>query len=114
MKQIQIGLPVKQTLLLYPKIKQWVQNLKFAAPYIFSPTSENTLKECEYPCNLMFKGCLLCCVYDMVIASENEAHIIEWTTANLPSNAQILNWEKANTFLSLCVCRKYELSTGTS
>lgn len=92
MKQIQMGLHVKQTLLLYPKIKQWVQNLKFAAPHIFSATPENTLRECEYPCDLMFKGCLLCCVYDMVIASDNEANIIEWTTANLPSNAQILNW----------------------
>ncbi len=92
MKQIHMGLPVKQLLNAYPKIKQWIKHLELAAPCIFSSTPDNTFKECEYPCNLMFKGCLLCCVYDMVIASDNQANIIEWTTAKLPFNAQRLNW----------------------
>ncbi|NJM21800.1 MAG: PD-(D/E)XK nuclease family protein [Richelia sp. RM1_1_1] len=92
MKQIQMGLPVTPLLKNYPKIKQWIKKLKLAAPYIFAPAPQNTLKECEYPRNLMIKCCLLCCVYDMVIASEQEARIIEWTTAKIPFNAQTLNW----------------------
>ncbi|NJM23793.1 MAG: PD-(D/E)XK nuclease family protein [Richelia sp. SL_2_1] len=92
MKQIHMGLPVKQLLDAYPKIKQWIKNLELVAPHIFSATPENSFKECEYPRNLILKGCLLCCIYDMIITSDNEASIIEWTTAKIPFNAQILNW----------------------
>ncbi|NJO59356.1 MAG: PD-(D/E)XK nuclease family protein [Richelia sp. RM2_1_2] len=92
MKQMQMGLPTAHLLKNHPKIEQWITNLELTAPYIFSSTPKNTLKECEYPCHLMFKGCLLCCIYDMIIASEKEASIIEWTTAKIPFNAQILNW----------------------
>lgn len=95
MKQLLMGLPVSSLLSNYPYLHHWVEGLKKAAPYIFTPASSEELKECEYPCTLMVEGHLLSVVYDMLIASAERAQIVEWTTSKMPSKPQFIrdNWQ---------------------
>ena len=95
MKQRLIGLPISFLLDAYPQYAQWIASLQSVAPYIFTPAPPDTLKECEYPCTLMSERHLFTCVYDLLIADNDKATIVEWTTSSMPSNPKLItaNWQ---------------------
>jgi hypothetical protein len=85
MKQLLMGLPVEPLLNAYPQMHRWISSLQLAAPEIFSDEPD-TFKECDHQCTLICEGHLLSVVYNLLIADNNQAQIIEWTTATLPNS----------------------------
>lgn len=84
-KQLLMGLPVEPLLEAYPQMQYWISSLKTAAPEIFS-NEPNIFKECDHHRTLMYEGHLLSVVYNLLLADDNQAQIIEWTTGTLPAS----------------------------
>lgn len=80
-----MGLPVEPLLEAYPQMHRWISSIKAAVPSIFSDETD-IFKECDYPRTLICKGHLISVVYNLLIAYDNQAQIIEWTTATLPDS----------------------------
>ena len=104
MQQRELGLPVKSLVQQYPQILEWVTALDKAAPEIFSPeawgspTSAPTIesfRQAEHWRTLHFKDYAFAVVYDLLIADEKSAAILDWKTYPRPQNRKWVaqNWQ---------------------
>ncbi len=98
MQQRELGLPIDTIVAEYPELKQCLTQFIQAAPEsLISSCSENLqgFREPEYQLTLNFNNYLLVVIYDLIIADEKTAQIIDWKTYPRPQNREKLaqNWQ---------------------
>lgn len=96
MQQRELGLPIESILLQDDKLRQCFTFLYDDTSEIFQSKSDNNIfREAEHHRILNFQGYLLPVVYDLLIAEENQAQIIDWKTYPVPEKPEKLkkNWQ---------------------
>lgn len=110
MQQRELGLPVKSLVRQYPQILEWVTALDKAAPEIFSPVAEDadptaadptaaptgkSFRQAEHWRTLHFQDYTFAAVYDLLIADEKSAAILDWKTYPRPQDRKWVaqNWQ---------------------
>lgn len=96
MQQRELGLPIESLLQEDSKMQHSVVALISAAPEILTPnpTSEN-FRDSEHFRSFNFHGYLLTVAYDLLIASEKKAQILDWKTYPEPKKRHFLeqDWQ---------------------
>ncbi|XTZ12593.1 MAG: PD-(D/E)XK nuclease family protein [cyanobacterium endosymbiont of Rhopalodia inflata] len=94
MQQHELGLSIE---LLVAKDKQMRNSLNALIDTVSSlrNPSKNIWKEAEHSRNFKFKGYLLTVIYDLLIAEQKKAEILDWNTYLKPENSEKLanNWQ---------------------
>lgn len=95
MQQRAIGLSIDSFLESDAQLRGWVDGLNAAVPFILEKTSDETFKESEHYRTLQFQDYLLTVVYDLLIANDVQAQILDWKTYPKPQNPKFLeqNWQ---------------------
>ncbi|MGB3188410.1 MAG: PD-(D/E)XK nuclease family protein [Limnoraphis sp.] len=98
MQQRELGLPLDQLIAANPQLGQDLTALIQAAPDLFNSDSNSldlTFREAEHQRTLNFRGHLLLGIYDLLIADQKKAQIIDWKTYPRPQNSDhlIKNWQ---------------------
>ena len=95
MQQRELGLPIESLLREEPELDQSIKALIQAAPNILDQDHSNSWRDPEHSRTLSFGNYLLTVVYDLLIASKNQAQIIDWKTYLQPPNKINLahNWQ---------------------
>lgn len=87
MQQRELGLPVDSLLLQNPELERYFNALITAAPEIFANQPEAEIfRGAEHQRTLNFGDYLLTVRYDLLIAYQKNAKIIDWKTYPLPQN----------------------------
>lgn len=94
MQQRELGLPVESLCEEEPKLQQWMTALVSATPGILTPDSEK-FRESEHRRTLNLQGYLLTVIYDLLIADNEVAQILDWKTYPQPKQREGLenNWQ---------------------
>lgn len=94
MQQRELGLPIDSLLHEEPELANSIQALIETAPEILTQDS-NSWRESEHSRTLNFGNYLLTVVYDLLIANDNQAQIIDWKTYLQPPKKNHLarNWQ---------------------
>ncbi|HEY9850930.1 MAG TPA: PD-(D/E)XK nuclease family protein [Leptolyngbyaceae cyanobacterium] len=96
MQQRELGLPIESIVQEDAKMQKWITALVSAAPEILTPnTSKKIFRESEHCRVINFQGYVLTVVYDLLIAEEKQAQILDWKTYPLPKNRRWLerDWQ---------------------
>ncbi|MCL6754594.1 PD-(D/E)XK nuclease family protein [Nostoc sp. CCCryo 231-06] len=96
MQQREMGLPIDSFLQADAKLQSWMLAFADAAPEILTPASDNqTFRESEHYRTLQVQHYLLTVVYDLLIADNQQAQILDWKTYPKPPNKRNLesNWQ---------------------
>jgi len=96
MQQRELGLPIAALMADEPQLREAFRGLIAAAPELFeSPPSGGMWRDAEHQRRLCFGEYLLVAVYDLLIAGEKEAQIIDWKTYPRPQDRTALanNWQ---------------------
>ncbi|NJK37519.1 MAG: PD-(D/E)XK nuclease family protein [Oscillatoriales cyanobacterium SM2_3_0] len=97
MQQREMGLPIDILLETDPELKQCLHEFLQAAPELFpaDKSSDFSFRDPEHQRTFKFENCLLTVVYDLLIAQENLARILDWKTYPRPKNRHYLaqNWQ---------------------
>jgi len=96
MQQREMGLPVEYLLQEDPKMQHSVVSLVTVAPEILTPNPQSrSFRESEHFRSLNFQGYLLTVAYDLLIASEKKAQILDWKNYPEPKKRKWLeeNWQ---------------------
>jgi len=94
MQQRELGLPIETLLAKNQELDQSLQALLQAAPHILDQ-SNNQWREAEHSRTLNFGNYLLTVIYDLLVADDNQAQIIDWKTYLKPQRKDKLaqNWQ---------------------
>lgn len=96
MQQRELGLPIYSLVQEDPQLQRWMSAFASAAPEILSPhTHDPQFRESEHCRTLQVQGYLLTVIYDMLIADDAKAQILDWKTYPKPQNKRKLeqNWQ---------------------
>lgn len=96
MQQRELGLPIESLVEEDPQMERCLTAFLKAAPEIFLPAPDSpTFRQAEHDRAVDFKGYVLTVVYDLLIAGEQEAQILDWKTYPRPQDRQRLaqNWQ---------------------
>ncbi len=95
MQQRELGLPIESLLQEEPELDHSIKALIQAAPNILDQENSCSWREAEHSRTLSFGNYLLTVVYDLLIASDNQAQIIDWKTYLQPPKKNKLahNWQ---------------------
>ena len=96
MQQREMGLPIDNLLQADPKLQNWMTDFSEIAPEIFTPNIDNqTFRESEHYRTLQIGDYLLTVIYDLLIADQNQAQILDWKTYPQPPKRETLaqNWQ---------------------
>lgn len=96
MQQRELGLPIESILAKDDKLSQCFNVFNDKKSDVFQLESDNNIwREAEHNRILNFQGYLLTVVYDLLIAEENQAQIIDWKTYPVPEKPEKLkeNWQ---------------------
>ncbi|WGV27265.1 PD-(D/E)XK nuclease family protein [Halotia branconii] len=96
MQQQEMGLPIDSFLATDTQLQTWMTAFANAAPEILTPVTNNqTFRESEHYRTLQVQDYLLIVVYDLLIATHQQAQILDWKTYPQPPNKRKLeqNWQ---------------------
>ncbi|ALF52057.1 DNA/RNA helicase [Nostoc piscinale CENA21] len=96
MQQREIGLPIDSLLKADPQLQKWMSAFANAAPDIVTPTTNSqTFRESEHYRTLQVQDYLLTVIYDLLIADNQQAQILDWKTYPKPPDKRKLaqNWQ---------------------
>ena len=94
MQQRELGLPIESLLAKDQELDQSLQALLQAAPHILDQ-SNNQWREAEHSRTINFGNYLLTVIYDLLVADDHQAQIIDWKTYLKPQKKDKLakNWQ---------------------
>lgn len=94
MQQRELGLPIESLLVKNQELDQSLQALLQAAPQILDQNN-NQWREAEHSRTLNFGNYLLTVIYDLLVADDRQAQIIDWKTYLKPQRKEKLaqNWQ---------------------
>ncbi|MTJ21847.1 PD-(D/E)XK nuclease family protein [Dolichospermum sp. UHCC 0352] len=96
MQQREMGLPINNLLQADPQLQNWMTDFRKIAPEIFITNIDNqTFRESEHYRTLQIGNYLLTVIYDLLIADQNQAQILDWKTYPQPPKSETLaqNWQ---------------------
>jgi hypothetical protein len=96
MQQQEMGLPIHSFLQTDAQLQRWMSAFTKAAPDILTPIIDQpTFRESEHYRTWQIQDCLFTVIYDLFIADQEQAQIIDWKTYPRPQNSQNLanNWQ---------------------
>ncbi|BCL34700.1 PD-(D/E)XK nuclease family protein [Nostoc sp. MS1] len=96
MQQREMGLPINSFLQADPQLKKWMSAFADAAPEILTPATDRpTFRESEHYRTLQVQDYLLTVIYDLLIADNQQAQILDWKTYPKPPDKRKLskNWQ---------------------
>ncbi|QSV55229.1 MAG: PD-(D/E)XK nuclease family protein [Dolichospermum sp. UKL201] len=96
MQQREMGLPINNLLQADPQLQNWMTDFRKIAPEIFITNIDNqTFRESEHYRTLQIGDYLLTVIYDLLIADQNQAQILDWKTYPQPPKSETLaqNWQ---------------------
>lgn len=94
MQQRELGLPIESLVQEDAQLQSWMTAFASVAPEILTPSSNGqTFRESEHCRTLQVQEYLLTVVYDLLIASELQAQILDWKTYPKP---QVRRWLEQN------------------
>ncbi|MTJ09694.1 PD-(D/E)XK nuclease family protein [Anabaena sp. UHCC 0204] len=96
MQQKEMGLPIDSLLQTDHRLQNWMTDFTKIAPDIFTPDPDNqTFRESEHYRTLQIGDYLLTVIYDLLIADQYQAQILDWKTNPQPPKPKILaqNWQ---------------------
>jgi hypothetical protein len=91
-----MGLPINNLLQADPQLQNWMTDFSKIAPEIFITNIDNqTFRESEHYRTLQIGDYLLTVIYDLLIADQNQAQILDWKTYPQPPKSETLaqNWQ---------------------
>ena len=94
MQQRELGLPIESLLQKDYELDRSLQALLQAAPNILE-LNDNQWREAEHTRTVNFGNYLLTVIYDLLVADDHQAQIIDWKTYLKPQNKNKLarNWQ---------------------
>jgi len=94
MQQRELGLPIESLVQEDPQLQRWMTSLVSAAPEVLIPDPE-TFRQSEYCLTLNVEGYLLTVIYDLLIADDQKAQILDWKTYPQPKHRRWLekDWQ---------------------
>ncbi|MFN6324434.1 MAG: PD-(D/E)XK nuclease family protein, partial [Aphanizomenon sp.] len=96
MQQREMGLPIDNLLQADSQLQSWMTDFSNISPEIFTTDIDNqTFRESEHYRTLQIGDYLLTVIYDLLIADQNQAQILDWKTYPQPPKPEILaqNWQ---------------------
>ncbi|AFZ03709.1 PD-(D/E)XK nuclease family protein [Calothrix sp. PCC 6303] len=96
MQQREMGLPIESILADNPQLQSWMQGFSDVAPNILtSATTTEIFRESEHYRTLQVGNYVLAVIYDLLIADQYQAQILDWKTYPKPLNKKFLekNWQ---------------------
>ncbi|MBW4592563.1 MAG: PD-(D/E)XK nuclease family protein [Brasilonema angustatum HA4187-MV1] len=96
MQQREMGLPIDTFLQEDAQLQRWMSAFANAAPEILNSTpNSQTFRESEHYRTLQVQDYLLTVIYDLLIADNQQAQILDWKTYPKPSQKRKLeqNWQ---------------------
>ncbi|MEI6441608.1 MAG: PD-(D/E)XK nuclease family protein [Nostocales cyanobacterium ELA583] len=96
MQQREMGLPIDNLLQADPKLHNWMTDFSKVAPEIFTTNiDDKTFRESEHYRTLQIGDYLITVIYDLLIADQNQAQILDWKTYPQPPKRETLaqNWQ---------------------
>ena len=96
MQQREMDLPINKLLQADPQLQNWMTDFSKIAPEIFITNIDNqTFRESEHYRTLQIGNYLLTVIYDLLIADQNQAQILDWKTYPQPPKRETLakNWQ---------------------
>lgn len=95
MQQREMGLPIASLLEADTQLQSWMSGFSNAAPEILTPSDSQTFRESEHYRTLQVNNYLLTVVYDLLIADNQQAQILDWKTYHQPPSKGTLqqNWQ---------------------
>ena len=95
MQQQELGLPIETLVQEDPQLQRWMAAFASAAPQILSSNANNQFRESEHCRTLQVQDYLLTVIYDLLVADEHLAQILDWKTYPKPQNKRKLeqNWQ---------------------
>ncbi|XGV95727.1 MAG: PD-(D/E)XK nuclease family protein [Leptolyngbya sp. BL-A-14] len=96
MQQWLLGLPVEPLVQEDPQLQSWFNAFMAVAPKILTLGDDRPIGgQSEHLRTLAFEGYLLTVVYDLLLANEQQAQILDWKTYPRPQNPRWLlqNWQ---------------------
>jgi len=95
MQQREMGLPIDTFLQEDSQLQSWMTAFADAAPEILTPAPGSHFRESEHYRTLQVQDYLLAVIYDLLIADNQQAQILDWKTYPKPPNKRKLeqNWQ---------------------
>ncbi|MBW4478192.1 MAG: PD-(D/E)XK nuclease family protein [Tolypothrix brevis GSE-NOS-MK-07-07A] len=95
MQQQTMGLPIESFLQEDAQLQSWMKAFADAAPEILTDANSETFRDSEHYRTLHFSDYLLTVIYDLLIADNLQAQILDWKTSPKPPNKRYLekNWQ---------------------
>jgi hypothetical protein len=95
MQQREMGLPIQSFLQADTQLQAWMAGFAKAAPEILAPADNQTFRESEHYRTLQVENYLLTVIYDLLIADNQKAQILDWKTYPKPPSKSKLekNWQ---------------------
>ncbi|WP_250121319.1 PD-(D/E)XK nuclease family protein [Chroococcidiopsis sp. CCMEE 29] len=96
MQQRELGLPIESLVQEDKQLQRWMTAFASAAPEILTPdTNSQTFRKSEHCRTLQVQDYLLTVIYDLLIADDRQAQILDWKTYSKPPNKRKLeqNWQ---------------------
>ncbi|MBD2181720.1 PD-(D/E)XK nuclease family protein [Aerosakkonema funiforme] len=96
MQQRELGLPIESIVQEDAQMQRWLTALVSAAPEILTPSFNNkAFRESEHWRVINLQGYVLTVIYDLLIADDKKAQILDWKTYPLPKNRRWLeeDWQ---------------------
>jgi PD-(D/E)XK nuclease superfamily len=96
MQQQEMGLPINNFLQTNAQLQSWMTAFINVAPEILTPdTDDQTFRDSEHYRTLQIQDYLLTVIYDLLIADNQKAQILDWKTYPQPPNKSYLakNWQ---------------------
>ncbi len=95
MQQRELGLPITSLVEEDAQLQGWMTAFASAAPEILATNTNNQFRESEHCRTLQVQDYLLTVIYDLLIADDSSAQILDWKTYPKPQNRRWLelNWQ---------------------
>lgn len=95
MQQREMGLPIESFLEADTQLHNWMTGFAEVAPEILTPTCGDIFRESEHYRTLQIQDYLFTVVYDLLIADNYQAQILDWKTYPKPPHKRNLekNWQ---------------------
>jgi len=112
LQQWQLGLPIAPLTQADPQLDQWFTAFESASPEILALPGSDSLpiQQAEHERTLECQGYLLTMRYDLLLAGDRHAKILDWKTYPRPQNARHLaaNWQTRLYLYGLAETSPYE------
>ncbi|BAZ38459.1 hypothetical protein NIES4101_43960 [Calothrix sp. NIES-4101] len=95
MQQREMGLPIDNFLSADTQLQAWISGFAEVAPEILELANQDIFRESEQYRTLQVQDYLLTVVYDLLLADNHQAQILDWKTYPKPQNQTFLerNWQ---------------------